>query len=356
MQTRFSILLMSALAAMALVFQASAQPVAVANGQEAQKQQIFTAYSDLCFMKKELTASYCVLAVQQLVEATNVSAMIGNKQMLPAADDLLSTGCTLEEGRSCMWQLHPSVRSFYSSSDVVASFQKGVSLLGPQCQEGMASSCRFFAEGLWWFSEGASLPEQLKRAMPAALKRSCDLGNKAGCLALANAVADGTHGFPQNTEAASNLRKQLCEHNYQAACDTNETMQSETEGVDFGQLNYDLAKMQEDAGGDKNALLISYLEACAFDHAKGCEEAGALLFHGKHVSRDRSLGFRLFEKSCELGKTLDGCIAAGFVLQTGDGVLQNEMQTAEYYIKAYERACESSEAKRLRYAACRGFR
>lgn len=350
MLARLLLVIVSAFGTIILAAHASAQSGPVVDNREAQRQQYFSAYRELCLMRMDLTASYCVWAARQVVESTNMDAMTGGDPST-VLEELLDTGCTLEDGRACMWRLHPGVRLSYSSSDLIASFRNGVRLLGPECQQGDASSCRYFAEGLWWFSQGGTLPEQLQGAMPAALKRSCDLGDKSGCLALAEALAGGTHGFPQNTEAASNLRNQLCEQEFRAACPARETVQSNADPVDFGALNYGVAELGVEVGGVDENTFILYLEACAFDHAEACEKAGYMLFYSEHAPRDPGLGLSLYEKSCELGQ-LDGCIAAGFVHQIGDGVPENHAQAQVYY----DMACDLGKQTEREDEACRGFR
>lgn len=180
--------------------------------------ELVSVSTELCLMKRSETIGYCAKAALYLAQAPEAGTTMDHAQKLARIDLLLKTGCSVDDGLSCMLYLHPDIRSEYSSPVLVANFEKGVKSLGPMCQQGIGPQCANFADGLWWFSQGGSLPEQLQKAMPAALKRSCDLGDIRGCLAFADALADGTHGFPQSIEAAKNLRTQMCNKNIEDAC------------------------------------------------------------------------------------------------------------------------------------------
>lgn len=180
--------------------------------------ELVSATSELCFMAKPETVSYCAQAAQYLATTSDVADLADHGTRTEAIDLLLQTGCANDDGHACVSFLHPDIHAEYPSSELASHFQKGIRNLGPMCEQGDGAKCMFMANGFWWYSQRAALPEQLQKTMPAALKRSCDLGYVNGCLALASALADGTHGFPQNPDAARNLRTQMCDKEITSAC------------------------------------------------------------------------------------------------------------------------------------------
>ncbi len=173
----------------------------------------------LCLGGKKDNASYCAPSAISLAERNDPLAEEITQQ---AIVKLLSIGCGLGEGSACVAYAHPAIHSRFSSQMVLEKAQQGIKILGPACQENDAISCKDLSDGIWWVSQIRQLPEQLRvQVMPASLKRSCDLGLVGGCLQFATALADGTHGLPQNAEAAKQIRTQLCDRDVHAACIAN---------------------------------------------------------------------------------------------------------------------------------------
>lgn len=184
------------------------------------------AAGELCLMAKPSTAQFCAPAALALAGQDDLGLAEQRRIRLNAIDALLKAGCAQDNGASCVSYLHPDIQANYSNEQIVASFQKGMAILGPACERSEAAQCKAFSDGLWWYRARAPLPGNFAKAMPASLKRSCDLGDINGCLALADALGEGTHGFPRNADAARNLRTQLCERDVSAACVANNAARS----------------------------------------------------------------------------------------------------------------------------------
>lgn len=174
-------------------------------------------------------AELCAYGIKEELDSCAAAAIfIAEDDLLPTATKetivvkALKIGCAGGNGASCVSYSHPDIRTFFSDDLVKRETEKGIKTLGTECQAGQAVSCRQMSDGLYWFTTAYGTNAQLSKAMPASLKRSCDLGDVNGCASFATALADGTHGFPKNPHAAKRLRTQLCEHGLETACTANE--------------------------------------------------------------------------------------------------------------------------------------
>ena len=91
-------------------------------------------------------------------------------------------------------------------------------------------------------------------------------------------------------------------------------------GSDLKELGFDL-----DA-----KLLKHHVEKCEAGDSESCMKAGALSFNSKYLPRRPARGLGFYAKACAQ-KHVNGCLAAGQVSESGDGVPKDVEAARKYY-------------------------
>lgn len=148
--------------------------------------------------------------------------------------------------------------------------------------------------------EGNGTEKNEARALEL-MKKACEKSSMRGCRAAAGILLDAT---PSDPESAMPLAEKACNAKYQDGCYV------------YGMALFKAKKNFE--------LALTHFDAACKDAAQKnrglpCNLAGAILFDGMGMKKDRARAMEYFEKSCEQDFA-EGCSNAGNFYKKGLGV------------------------------------